>query len=464
MNPAVSPLHTEASTAAMREFSADELFFSITDERGVIQHANSVFTRLSGYEFADMRGRPHNIVRDPAMPRGAFQLVWEELQAGRPVASYVANLASSGERYEVFAVMLPTEHGIISIRLRPETDGLRDTVFEIFDRAREVEARVEGGGPSKAAAGAASIRSELHTLGIASFTELTHRTLPREVAATIESIAELEYSAGTTPLEILPGKVRMVGRLLLGPLRSLDAVDPVCAALTAATAAEQQLTESIARLAEAVQESSETLAWSGTDVAGAGLELGDLATRSAESIRQAQHSYRQAASQAASLREHLDSLSQHIALLALQNQMIGRFAVELIGGAVAEPPGTSMRLLHHALSSQFSDLTRGIAEVNRLSEESPSTLARARRDLELALRPLQHWCEAAERVIQRQGSAAVELSERVRAVRSGIQQALELSREVSAKPALAEGTNVHLDELPLQATITFIGRVVAEIE
>ena len=65
----VSALRESARTVQLSTFRPDEMFFSITDEKGVIAHANSVFTRLSGYSFDEMQGQPHNIVRDPAMPR-----------------------------------------------------------------------------------------------------------------------------------------------------------------------------------------------------------------------------------------------------------------------------------------------------------------------------------------------------------------------------------------------------------
>lgn len=50
-------------------FRFNELFFSRTDLRGKIQAGNSVFQRVSQYSWAEMLNKPHNIVRDPEMPR-----------------------------------------------------------------------------------------------------------------------------------------------------------------------------------------------------------------------------------------------------------------------------------------------------------------------------------------------------------------------------------------------------------
>lgn len=61
------------------EFKFEELFFSRTNTRGIIQSANSVFQRVSKYEWEELLQKPHKIIRHPAMPRGVFQLFWDEL-------------------------------------------------------------------------------------------------------------------------------------------------------------------------------------------------------------------------------------------------------------------------------------------------------------------------------------------------------------------------------------------------
>mgnify|MGYP002353007256 FL=1 len=280
----MSPLRESARTVQLSSFQPDELFFSITDDKGVIAHANSVFTRLSGYTFDKMKGQPHNIVRDPAMPRGAFRLIWEELQAGRPVASYVANLSSEDERYEVFAVMLPTENGHISMRVRPEPGGMRDKIFEIFDRAREVEATVDGGARQQADAGAEFLRTEFAALGFADMRALTRALLPREVAATLEAVDELEQTTSRVPLEILPGKIRMLGRLLLNPLHSLERVEEISRGLHEQVTSGKVRSAAIPALASIVKESTEAIAWGGTDQAGLGKELTEAAQEALERL------------------------------------------------------------------------------------------------------------------------------------------------------------------------------------
>lgn len=72
-------------------FRIDELFFSRTDSRGRIVAGNHVFQRVSGFDWAEMMGEPHNIVRHPDMPRAVFHILWERIREGLPTATYVLN-------------------------------------------------------------------------------------------------------------------------------------------------------------------------------------------------------------------------------------------------------------------------------------------------------------------------------------------------------------------------------------
>ena len=58
-------------TGETHEVGADQMFFSATDERGIIGHSNKVFVELSRYSRDELIGAPHNVIRHPAMPRGA---------------------------------------------------------------------------------------------------------------------------------------------------------------------------------------------------------------------------------------------------------------------------------------------------------------------------------------------------------------------------------------------------------
>lgn len=126
-------------------FGLEELFFSTTDERGFIRSSNDVFVRVSRYGRDELLGQPHNIVRNPAMPRVVFRELWDHLQAGEGIGAYVLNRAKDGSPYWVFAVARPVAGGHLSVRLKPTTP-LFGVVASLYEELRSVEAGVEQGG------------------------------------------------------------------------------------------------------------------------------------------------------------------------------------------------------------------------------------------------------------------------------------------------------------------------------
>ena len=129
-------------------FGIDELFLSRTDERGVILSGNSVFARLSGYDWKTLIGAPHRLIRHPDMPRGVFHLMWSTLKQGRPFGGYVKNRAADGRHYWVYAVVLPVEGGYLSVRLKPSTPIL-ETVSDLY--RRQILAESVGQSPAESA-------------------------------------------------------------------------------------------------------------------------------------------------------------------------------------------------------------------------------------------------------------------------------------------------------------------------
>lgn len=158
-------------------FELSELFLSRTDARGVILSGNSVFARLAGYDWKDLVGAPHRIIRHPDMPRGVFHLLWETLKQGRPFGGYVKNRASDGRYYWVFAVVVPVEGGYLSVRLKPSTPML-EKVAALY--ARQIRAEAEGQSPAESAAG---IQRAVKDLGFWNFGAFMGQALSAELAA-----------------------------------------------------------------------------------------------------------------------------------------------------------------------------------------------------------------------------------------------------------------------------------------
>ncbi|KUF12693.1 PAS domain-containing protein [Pseudoponticoccus marisrubri] len=146
----LSPSLVNDASANEASFHLNELFYSRTDTRGVIRAGNSVFHRVAGFEWEELIGAPHKIVRHPDMPRGLFHLMWERIKDGRPTGAYVKNRRKCGRFYWVFALVSPTEGGYISTRIKPSSP-LHRMVTELYaEMARREQA--QGVSPADSAA------------------------------------------------------------------------------------------------------------------------------------------------------------------------------------------------------------------------------------------------------------------------------------------------------------------------
>ena len=119
-------------------FTIRDLFFSRTDQRGIIQSGNEDFRRISGYDWDSLLGAPHKIVRHPGMPKGLFHLLWQAISTGRPLGAYMVNRAADGLAYSVFAVIMPIPEGLLSVRLKPTTARVEE-VKAIYDAVSTAE-------------------------------------------------------------------------------------------------------------------------------------------------------------------------------------------------------------------------------------------------------------------------------------------------------------------------------------
>lgn len=80
---------------------------SRTDLHGNIVQANEDFIEASGYEWKDLVGQPHNILRHPDVPAAVFKDFWQTVQAGKPWSQIVKNRRKNGDHYWVKASATP---------------------------------------------------------------------------------------------------------------------------------------------------------------------------------------------------------------------------------------------------------------------------------------------------------------------------------------------------------------------
>ncbi len=111
-------------TAVEHELSEGAFIVSTTDPHGTITFVNDEFVRVSGFSREELLGQPHNLVRHPDMPAGAFADLWSTVKAGRPWQGFVKNRCKNGDFYWVDANVTPVREegaiiGYVSIRSKP---------------------------------------------------------------------------------------------------------------------------------------------------------------------------------------------------------------------------------------------------------------------------------------------------------------------------------------------------------
>jgi len=100
---------------------------SKTDLKGKITYVNPYFVEVSGFTEDELLGAPHNLVRHPDMPPGAFGDLWETLKAGIPWNGLVKNRRKNGDYYWVLANVTPVREGervvgYMSVRTKPSRE------------------------------------------------------------------------------------------------------------------------------------------------------------------------------------------------------------------------------------------------------------------------------------------------------------------------------------------------------
>jgi aerotaxis receptor len=135
----MSALNKSNGTLSGQEvhFPSGRYLVSKTDLDGKIIYANQTFIDISGYTEAELMGRPHNIVRHPIMPRGAFAHLWETIQQGLPWSGVVKNRCKNGDHYWVKAFVAPIRQngavtGYLSVRTEPSRQEVAaaETLYE----------------------------------------------------------------------------------------------------------------------------------------------------------------------------------------------------------------------------------------------------------------------------------------------------------------------------------------------
>ena len=348
--------------AAEQLFSIDDLFFSTTDPKGVIRSGNRVFERVAGYTEQELLGRPHNVVRHPDMPRAVFQLLWDEIGAGRPLAAYVKNLAKDGSSYWVMACLVPVEDGYLSVRLKPTSD-VRDVVEGLYGEMRALELSIEGGdGKARKRAIEAStalLGERLGDLGYPDYRTFMQAALAGEMLARerARSRAPVEQLSGDERLEAVAANVQ----------ETLEFLDGLFSNLTGYVDLNRSLAEKsgfIGDLAASIRLYSFNALIAAMRFGGKGAALGavaDIMGSLAVKINAILHGLTESIGETVGL---LDGLVFDISLCKLQAEMTVEFARELLREGERSDPKHEARV-----QADITMLTRSVhREVDGLLE------------------------------------------------------------------------------------------------
>ncbi len=118
---------------------------SKTDTKGRITYVNPAFIEASGFDEAELIGKPHNLIRHPDMPEQAFGDMWQTLKTGLPWTGLVKNRRKNGEFYWVNANVTPVRENnqivaYMSVRSKPSRAQVEGAAA-IYARFKDGQAR-----------------------------------------------------------------------------------------------------------------------------------------------------------------------------------------------------------------------------------------------------------------------------------------------------------------------------------
>ncbi len=119
----------EPVTRKERHYPDHYHLITTTNLRGKITAANEEFAEIAGYSVDELVGQPHNLIRHPDMPPGAFENLWQSIKTGESWRGIVKNRCKNGDHYWVDAFVTPIrKDGEIvefqSVRTRPHPDQI----------------------------------------------------------------------------------------------------------------------------------------------------------------------------------------------------------------------------------------------------------------------------------------------------------------------------------------------------
>lgn len=130
------------------EVSEMDFLISRTDLDGHITYASDDFCKICGYTKEELKGKPHNIVRHPDMPKIAFEEMWKTIRKGKKWQGIVKNRSKDGNFYWVEAEVSPFVKGgktigFKSVRKRVEKEVATEAAEKYLAIAKKEQGIVD---------------------------------------------------------------------------------------------------------------------------------------------------------------------------------------------------------------------------------------------------------------------------------------------------------------------------------
>ncbi|MBN9643928.1 hypothetical protein ACFSSC_01365 [Corynebacterium mendelii] len=422
---------TVEPTGATHEVGLEEMFFSTTDAKGVIRESNDVFVRLSRFPLDELVGAPHNCIRHPEMPGGAFYGMWVLLQSGKPFAAYVRNLAKDGSEYDVFATITPMPNGdYLSVRTRVSCPELFEAACGIYAdvRAKERELMAAGANRHEAAVEGFNLVTEaIQGLGFQSYEEFQWAVLPEEILA-----RQAETGPLPQPKHIEPGPMETIH----------EAVDAIAARLgdwMDALTAVDDLSNSLHKAGRTMRREMESAEEVTAHLTARANSDEGLPQETLMPLQVWTQMRKVAAPRLEKLFGQLEEFDQFtartkfsIALCRLQTEMMARFVTELSDGGIKKRGAVALEALAIAFGYVMAEMDELADTYNKKAKDVAATIAGVADLMGIPQQVMVEWRRDHEKDGERLGGTMGELLQEVNRSIIRAEEALDSLRRCSA--------------------------------
>lgn len=443
-SPPTTPTEQPSVPPGTRTVAVDQVFFSTTNKRGIIEHSNSVFVNLSRFDRSQLIGAPHNLIRHPKMPGGAFRAMWDTLQDGKPFTAYVRNRAADNVEYQVYATVTPLpDGGFLSVRTRPCRTDFRDAAFTIYEKALDAEkaALADGNNRREAAiVGAQIIGEQLQAAGFSSYAEFQAQVLPAEVSARESLSAGLpDRPTADGPLSECLNAVRTIYLDLDKWMAKQDSLAAVSGQLQSvgtslrrhldSTTVTQELLDDLSQNSEYVALVQPLQVW---------MQMQAIV---ATTITKLTTQMDQLAGTCADTRFR-------VALGRLHATMMAQFSAELIDGSDAPDAAEAIVLLSTAVRDGLRNLDSQLADLHRLTDTTTADIKRTISIMGIPRELLMMWKKQADDV-----ELPPQLAHVIPAITEGIEQVSQSLTELDSLTTQLQSLSAEHDSTTMRAQL-----------